>query len=382
MKNFLKPPNRKWTYLLAVVVVMALLFFFGWLVRFYERRDLSFQQAKEGIVVQVMRAHPEAKPLPLTLPSFLEALNSTPIFARVNGYLMNFYVDIGDTVTTGQLLADIDTPELDAQVREAFANYKSYLAEEWIARITAERWCRLFERNPEAISREEVDEKNAIWEASIANTKAAQEHFNYLEALQEFKSVYAPFSGVITTRNIDIGSLITAGSEPFAEPLFQIANFDWLRAFVDVPQPFFTYIQDGVEASISVPQFPGKVFFGTILRNASALAPIARTLRAQISIDNRERLLLPGLYAEVRFSFTPSKEHFIIPIDALIIRNGPPYVAIVQKEGRVHLQQVEIGRDLGNQIEIIAGLQDGDLLVLNPNYQISEGVQVVVRPEG
>ena len=211
----------------------------------------------------------------------------------------------------------------------------------------------------------------------------------HLEVLKDFKYVYAPFDGIIVERNIDIGSLIsagnetmtqpyTAGFETFSQPLFKIANTEILRVFVEVPQPYYPYIKDGVKAQVSVPEYPEQVFTGVIDRNAIALDQVSRTLLTQVNIENKGNLLRPGLYSEVKFSFKPYKDSFNIPIAALIIRDGPPFVAILKEDNTVSLQQVQIGKDYGKSVQIIKGLKAGDRVILNPNYRIKEGIKVKI----
>jgi RND family efflux transporter MFP subunit len=373
----MKVSRRIYFLVFWIAVVIVVLLALGLFIRISHLHKMARSaEQRNPLMVRVMRAKPDTQEIPLTLPSFLEALNITPLWARVNGYLMNFYVDIGDHVKTDQLLVDIDTPELDAAWQQAEAELASLQAQEEIARITAERWARLYCRNPEAISKEEVDQTAAAYAAAAADAAAGVANVNRLRALMDFKKVYAPFSGIILQRNVDIGTLIQAGNDTTIKPMFLLFNDDWLRAFVDVPQPFFPYIHEGIASQIVVPEFPEKIFFGQIDRISVALDPIARTLRAQVNIDNSEGLLRPGLYAQVRFFFKPYKQTFIIPAAALIIRSGPPYVAIIQEGNKVHLQQVKIGRDFGTALEIIEGLQENDEIVLNPTFRIKEGIEV------
>jgi len=367
--------------LLGIVIVMAVLFVPRYLVLESEQKKIErAAQASPPIAVKVMQLKANKKPIELQLPSYLDAIDATPILARTNGYLKRFLVDIGDKVKQGQLLAEIDTPEVDEEVIRAEGELASFIAKEEIAAITAKRWTDLYAANPEALSKEEVDQNIAAYESASANVVAAKANLDRLKFLQGYKYVYAPYDGLITTRNIDIGSLIIAGSFDIPTTLYEIARTDILRAFVDVPQSHFYLIKDGLEAAAYVWQYPGKAFKGIIDRNASALDPHARTLLTQVNIDNTNGALMPGLYAAVSFSFPPKEKSFIIPVGALIIRSGPPYVAIVGDDHTVHLQQVTIGRDFGKTIEIIDGLSEDEEIITNPTDSVKEKSRVVATP--
>lgn len=386
--------NQKARYILvfSVILTIIILFLIGLYVRWTEWSALKEQKVKQSLLnVRVLTIHPEHKMTSLVLPGFLDSYNVTPILARANGYLKQFYVDIGDHVHTNQLLCEIETPDIDAEWLQAKADLESALAKQDIAKITANRWEGLWQKDAESISKQEVDQTFAQYQAAIADVNAAKANLERLEILKDFKYVYAPFDGVITERNIDLGSLITVGNETLTQPyvvggesliqpLFKINNSKIIRVFVEVPQPYYPQIKDGVNVDVTVPEHPDKVFKGTIDRNASALDPVSRTLFTQINIDNNENILLPGLYSEVSFTFEPYREEFEIPIAALLIRDGPPCVAIVEEDNTVRLQKVEIGRDFGKGVQIINGLHDGNRIILNPNYRIKDGVKVNTNP--
>ena len=327
-------------------------------------------------VVQVIKIEPETKEIELKLPSYLDAINITPIWARTNGYLINWLVDIGDKVKEGQLLATIDTPDVDQELLQAKGDLFAAIAKENIARITADRGTGLYKHNYQAISKEEVDQMIAAHQLALADVEAAKANVEKWKSLKKYQDLFAPFDGTIIERDIDIGSLITSGSNDRPQQLFVIAKYDVLRAFVDVPQGYFHLIKDGMEAEVTIPEFPKKIFVGRIDRNAGALDPIARTLLTQVNIENKNGDLLPGLYAEVKFKFRPATKNYIIPVEALIIRSGPPYVAVVKSGNEIHLQEVKIGRDFGTKIEIIEGLTEGDEIVANGTDRIREGIRV------
>jgi RND family efflux transporter MFP subunit len=384
--------NRWGSFLLIflVIIVIVVLFLIGLFYRLEERQELERNVSGQELpVVQVMTAYPDNREVSLTLPSFLVGYNVTPLLARTNGYLKNFYVDIGDHVKKGQLLCEIDTPDTDAELATARGTLKSLQAKEAIAKVTAERWERLYQRDPDAIPKEEVDETAAAYQSAIADVEAAKATVALREVLVDFKYVYAPFDGIIVERNIDIGSLISAGNESLTQPyltgfevltqpLFKIAVTEFLRAFVAVPQPYYPFIKDGVKAQVTVQEHPDEVFSGVIDRNANALDQVARTLLTQVNIENKRNLLRPGLFTEVNFFFKPYENSFNIPIGALIIRDGPPFVALLKDDDIAFLQKVKIGWDFGKSVQIIEGLEEGDKIILNPNYRIQNGVKVRV----
>lgn len=371
--------------ILLIIVGLFLLEFFPRLAHFEELKKEAEKDPPPPIV-RVMTAKPNHKQVDLVLPSYLQAINITPIWARTNGYVRNWYVDIGDRVKAGQLLAEIETPEVDQSLEQVRADLINFKAQLEIARISAERWQNLYQRNSEAISSQEVDEKTSTFNSARANVSSAEANVRRLEALQGFQKIYAPFDGIIIKRDIDIGSLVTSGSNGVLDPtptgnsqeLFQIAKIDVLRAFVDVPQAFYRLIKDKMDAQVSIKEYSAMTFKGVVARNAGALDPIARTLLTQVNIDNFQEELLPGLYAEVKFSFVPDTLTFIIPASALIIRSGPPYVAVVDANNQVKLQQVAIGLDLGKTVEITSGIQENDVIIVNPGDRIKDGVIIQV----
>ncbi len=367
--------------LISTVILIFLLFFLiGFFFRLANQRDIEKRTPTRLPVVRFMVANPESQEIPLNLPSFLVGYNVTPILARTNGYLKKFYVDIGDAVKKNQLLCEIETPDVDAEWVKAKAELESVKAKAWVAKITSERWSKLYALDQDAVSKEDVDRTTGEFNASEADIQAAESNLQYLKTLKDFKYVYAPFDGIIVERNIDIGSLISAGNESMTQPytigyevlnqpLFKIANSDELRAFVEVPQPYYPFIKDGIAAEVTIPEHPDEIFTGVIDRNANALDQVARTLLTQVNIKNKGNLLRPGLYAEVKFSFKPYMDTFIIPVRTLIIRNGPPVVALLKEDNTILLQEVRIGKDFGKSVQIVKGLKDGDKIILNPTYK-------------
>lgn len=365
--------------LLALTVALLVVLFIPSYLHYRKQETLaaSFSKIETRLpLVPILKVIPESVSNELILPSFLDAINVTPILARTNGYLINWFVDIGDKVKENQLLATIDTPDVDQEVIQAEGDLEAALVKENITHITLERGLKLYECNPDAISKEELDQMRAAHDQSLADIEAAKGRLGRFKYLQEFKNIYAPFNGTITERDIDIGSLIKDASQQ----LFQIASTDILRVFIDVPQDYFHLIKDGMEAEITISQFPKKIFIGRIDRNAGALDPISRTLLTQINIDNKKGDLMPGLYAEVKLKFSPEKTSFIIPIEALIIRSGPPFVALVDENNKVHFREVKLGRDFGTKVEIVEGLNAGDEIIALATDRIKEGMEVRRAP--
>jgi RND family efflux transporter MFP subunit len=374
------PSKRRAFYLIGGLAVLLLtLFLLGFFPRYFQRQRLDQAAAKEELPsVVTMQLKPEGKTTGLVLPSSLEAIRVTPIWARTNGYLSDFLVDIGDRVKEGDLLAVIDTPEIDRQVDQAKADLAAAISRREIARITSDRWSELYKHNQEAISVQEVDERKATYDSAVSDVNSAQANLNRLLQIQEFKNIYAPFDGIITERDIDLGSLISAGSNGAPQQLFKIAKVDVLRAFVSVPQYNFRSIHNGLPAEVIIREFPDQIFPGTVVRNAQALDPIARTLLTEVDVDNKDGILVPGLYAEVKFNLSSDIMRFLVPTEAVIIRSGKPQVAILNKDQIVELKTVKIGHDLGSKMEIMDGLNENETIIINPNEKIKEGVRVKI----
>lgn len=318
------------------------------------------------------------KPVELRLPSSVDAIHITPLWARVDGYIKNFSHDIGDVVKEGDVLAEIETPELDQSYSQSIADLERAIVRLDIAKITADRWRTLYEEDPESISKQEVDQKVADLDASMAEVNAARANMERLQKTLEFKRVTAPFNGIIIERDIDIGSLITAGSANFHQQLFKIAKTDILRIFVDVPQRFFRSIKNGVVADVFVSEFPEKVFKGVVARYAKALDPIARTLLTEVHIANPHYELFVGLYADVKFLLKPDNIYFLIPTSAVIIRADGPKVALLDENDMIQIKGVTLGLDHGKMMEITMGIQENDRVITNPSDRTVEGRKAII----
>lgn len=371
--------SRKFQFLFIAIILIILLslFLVGYFPRLVHWRKLEKTADYTNVIsANILELKSSKKPIDLVLPSSLQAERIIPVWARTDGYIKNFYVDIGDTVKEGQLLLEIETPEIDKQLLQARAEFLTAQAKLGIAQVSASRWQELFKANSEAVSNQEVDEKTASLQAVFAELESAKANEERLEKIQGFNKVYAPFNGIITERNIDIGYLVTAGSQNNYQQLFQMAKIDLIRVFVNVPQSYFRLIKVGCEADVLIQEFPGKVYKGTIARTSRSLDPVARTLLTEIHVDNISGELLPGIYAEVHFNLIPDTLYYIIPTTALIIRSGHPQVAIVDDDGKVRLQEVKIGRDFGKTIEITSGLKEKEKIITNPTERIQDGIQI------
>jgi RND family efflux transporter MFP subunit len=364
----------------ALVAVAAI----AWTVhsRHQAAAALSVQtETDEVLAVATALPQPDGSPTELVLPGNLQANYQAPIYARTNGYLRRWYVDIGAKVHKGQLLADIESPEVDQQLRQAVADLATTQANEKIADVTAERWRRL--RATDSVSKQEADEKVSAAQASDAQVLAARANVLRLQQLAGFERVVAPFDGVITARNTDIGHLIDAGSGNGAA-LFGIADMSRLRLYVRVPQDDAAAMKQGLTADLRVPDRPGVIYKASLDTTADAIDPATRTLMVELTADNSKGELLPGAYAEVHFRVRPEDagHSYLLPANVLLFRGDGLHVATVGAHDRVMLKPVTIGRDYGSQIEIVSGLSANDHVVLSPPDSLENGTVVRVAKQG
>jgi RND family efflux transporter MFP subunit len=430
------PKSRTGWGLLIGAVLLAVLVVIGIVPRVRQNAELvAASTAPDAGLVQVSVVAPRSSdgPIDLVLPSNIQAIEEAAIYARTSGYVRERYVDIGDRVAAGKPLAQIDTPELDqelSQARAALAQTRSGLAQaragftqaqanlnqaragleqskanESFAGVTADRFGKL-ERD-ELVAHQDADEKRTAHAAarattavSQANVEAMQANLGALEAnveaarasvaaseanvqrlmaLQSFQRVEAPFAGIITARGIDRGALITSGSGSGANLLFRIAHVENLRIFVNVPQTFVRSIVPGQEVRILVPEYPQRAFVGKIASTAGALDPTSRTLLTEVRLRNDDHALMPGMYAQVKFSLVPANAVWIVPATALIARSAGPQVVDVRRDGTVHYLAVQLGRDLGQSVEIVAGLGGRESLVVSPPDGLKEGMRVAAE---
>src|SRR6266581_820570 len=365
----LRPPLRSvavWGPI-AAVTLLALLVIFGAWQRISERHDQqNFVQRTTQLEVNVATAQRDAKPKELVLPGTFDAFNQTTIFPRSNGYVKSWKVDIGDNVKAGQLLAEIEEPEVDQQLAQARAQQE-------IAKVTADRWRDLLDRK--VVSKQEYDQNEKAYEAANANLQQ-------LEKIQGFQQVVAPFTGKITARNIDVGTLVTAGTGNAGTPLFSMVQRDLLRVYVFVPQTNAASMREGLKAKILVQERPGQDFEGTVTRTAGALDPTSRTMQVEVQVPNHDGNLYAGMYGQVKFLLPDDNAPIVVPADAFVFRAQGPQVVTVTNDHRIHWQKISVGRDFGTQLEVLDGLKENTEVVMNPTDDLREGIEVQVkRPE-
>jgi RND family efflux transporter MFP subunit len=326
--------------------------------------------APRPIVAFVVAERSQA-PTTVTLPAAIEAFQDTPIYARTTGFIARWTADIGDRVRSGQVLAEIDGPDLDQELNQAEAALAQAKANLEIARISAERWKGLGAQN--AVAQQDVDQKAADYAAGKASVVAAQANVDRLAQLKDFQKVSAPYDGVVTARNAQVGALINAGS---GTEIFHIAQTDVLRVFVDVPQTYVRSVEKGLRAEVLVPEFPGRAFQGEVARFAGSLDSGSRTLRTEVRLANPKGELFPGMFGQVRFTFRAVQPAILLPSNAAIVNTSGTQVATLDAADRVHLVPVKLGRDFGTRIEILDGLEPGTRVLSNPTDSLREGTEV------
>ena len=390
-----------WTLFLGVIVVIVVAFFAGYIP--LQKRNAvinSLAQEYDQALprVEVIEVGASSKVSELQLPGSIEAVTEAPILARADGYIRRRLVDIGDHVTAGQPLAEIEAPELDQQVLQAKANVQQAqaaldqaVANEQqgksnleLARVTAQRWGSLVAAG--VVSKQDNDQYQAQYQSQIAgvnalekailaqraNIAAAEANLARLNEMQGYRIVKAPFAGVITLRNVDVGALVTTGSTM----LYRIAQTGTLRTYVNVPQANSSSIHAGQKALVSVTNLPGRTFTGTVARTANSLDPSSRTLLVEVQVPNPDGALMPGMYAQVDFSNSRANAPLLVPAEALMVRAEGTQIAVVGPDSTVHLQKIVIGRDYGDRLEVLQGLQIGDRIIANPDDNAREGVKV------
>ena len=362
----LRPPMRSvavWGPI-AAVTVLAILVIIGVWNRIGQRHDQeNFAQRTTQLEVNVATAQRDSKPKELILPGTFQAFNQTTIFPRSNGYVESWKVDIGDYVQAGQLLAEIATPEVDQQLAQA-------RAQEEIAKLTADRWRDLLDKK--VVSKQEYDQDEKAYEAAKANLQQ-------LEKIQGFQQIVAPFAGKIAARNIDVGTLVTAGTGNSGTPLFTLVQSDVLRVYVFAPQENAPSIHEGLEAKIVLQEYPGQEFDGKVTRTAGALDPQSRTMQVEVQVPNQQGKLYAGMYGQVKFLLPDDNAPIVVPADAFVFRAQGPQVVTVTNDNRIHWQKISVGRDFGTQLEVLNGLKENTEVVMNPTDDLREGIEVQVK---
>lgn len=310
----------------------------------------------------------------LTLPATLYAMQEATIYARTNGYLKRWLVDIGDRVKAGQVLAEIEAPEVDRELDQARASRAQVRANLDLAKVTAERYAALLKE--EAVSPQEVDEKQGIFAARSADYAAAEANLRRLEQMKSFQRVVAPFPGTITARNIEVGSLIQAGSASSSGWLFKLAQTETIRVHAAVPQSSMRLVKPGMTVDLVVPELGERAFPAKVMRNAGAFDAATRTMIVEMHVPNHGGPLLPGMYAQAKLSLVNPEPNLQIPINALMVGGEGARVATVDANGVIRIKPVKIGRDLGKEVEIVAGLTENDRVINNPRDSLVDGMKV------
>ena len=373
-------PRRSGLFGVLVFAVVALVVLGAFTL--IQRRSQYQALAKETetrAIPTVAVIHPVTEPADeeLVLPGSMQAYVESPIYARTNGYLKKWYRDIGSRVRRGELLADIDTPEVDQQLIQAKADLETSKANANLSHITATRYEDLLKSD--SVSKQEVDNASGDLAAKQATVASAEANVRRLYELESFKHIYAPFSGVITRRNVDIGTLVNAGNGGATQLLFSLAQTDPIRVYVNVPEGAAPSIHAGLPAHLELTQFPGRKFQGKVVRTAEAIDPTSRTLLTEVDVPNKTGELLPGGYAQVHLAVQVAGERLQVPVNALLFRSEGLRAVTVDANHQLHLQPLTIGRDYGVTLEVLQGLRGGDWIVLNPADSLEEGQHVNVK---
>jgi RND family efflux transporter MFP subunit len=390
--------------LLAAVIVAAVVFF-GINARIQTAAAVKETTRELAIpAVAVIHPKPGAMKNEIVLPGNVQAFTDSPIYARSSGYLKQWNVDIGGQVKAGQVLAIIEAPELDQQVSQAkatieqakaaldqaVANEQQGKANEELARVTADRWKNLVQKG--AVSRQENDQYQAQYQAQVANLNALEQaiaaaksnivadqaNLGRLQEMQSYETVRAPFDGIVTARNIDVGALINAGNGGPAQELFHMASTAKLRVYVSVPQSDSRAAAPGLACYLTFPEFPGRKFAGQLVRTSGAIDQATRTLLTEVDVDNKSGELRPGAYAEVHLMIPEGSRSLIVPVSVLMFRSEGLRVGVVRDGNRAELVPIVLGKDYGNEVEVVSGLNENDLVIFNPPDSLASGAMIQV----
>ena len=369
--------RKLWLVWAIALVVVAVVLLWGIWSRVRAGRTARAEAAQSAVtpvsVISPTRAAPAQE---IILPGNVQPFSSSPIYSRTNGYLRKWYVDIGARVKQGQLLAVIDAPEVDQQVEQSVSNLNTAKANLALAEITKNRYQALLTKK--AVSQQDVDNAVGTYNANKSIVEADQANVKQLQALQSFEKIYAPFAGVVTARNTDIGDLVNSGSAGgIKTDLFHIAQPGTLRVYVNVPEEYSQGIKEGMTADITLAEFPGRKFQGKLVRTADAINMTTRTLLIEVDVANPAGTLLTGSYAEVHLAVPTQGSTYLLPVNTLIFRSEGLRVGVV-RDGKAVLTAVTPGHDFGNEIEIVAGLKAGDQVIVNPPDSIVSGQQVQI----
>ncbi len=328
--------------------------------------------------VSIIRPATSGNVQPLKLPGTLQGEIESTVYARTSGYLASWRKDIGSQVRKGELLAEIEAPEVDQELSQAIATRAQTEASLALAKSTAERWASL--RQKDAVTQQELDERQSAYRQAVSNLAAADANVARLRQLKDFSHVVAPFDGVITRRNVNVGDLIDAGNGGAGRALFAVAQIDPLRLYVYVPQSAAPHVKVGDTVTVTMSERPGESFTGRIARTARAIDTATRTMQVEISIANRDGALLPGSYVQVMLPIGGAATSLVVPTNVLLFRSVGPRVAVVDDTGRVHLHTVQLGVDFGDRVEVLGGLKATDAMILNPPDSLADGDVVTPAP--
>ncbi|WP_247311504.1 efflux RND transporter periplasmic adaptor subunit [Ralstonia pseudosolanacearum] len=373
---------RRARWVLIVVAVLLALGAVRTLVgRYYNAHALERQMAAQATrYVNTVAPRPATGNRELALPGTLQGFVESPIYARTSGYVLRWFKDIGAHVEKGEVLALLDTPEVDQELNQAQAARNQAAARRALAQTSLTRWQNL--RQKDAVSQQELDERTSAASQTQADLAAAEANVRRLQELQGFRRIVAPFAGVVTKRNVDVGTLINAGNAGANRELFTLAQTDPLRIYLYVPQTYSQQVKVGQDVAVTLAELPGQVFHGAIARMSSAIDPATRTMQVEVSLPNKAGRLLPGAYVQAQIAGNAADDPptaFVVPTNTLLFRKEGPRIAVAEN-GRVNLRPVTIGRDYGRTVEILSGLQAGDALILNPADSIEQGEAVTVTP--
>jgi RND family efflux transporter MFP subunit len=373
-----KKISRVFTTLIFVAVLLVVLGAFTLFQRRAQYQALAEETETLAIpTVAVIHPTTEASQEDLVLPGTLQAYVESPIYARTNGYLKQWYHDIGSYVRQGELLADIDTPEVDQQLSQARADLNTAQANANLAKITAARYRELVKTD--GVSKQEVDNAVGDLEAKVAAVNSSEANVRRLEDLESFKHVYAPFGGYITKRNVDTGTLINAGNGGASQQLFVLSQIDPIRVYLSVPETYAASIHAGLGAYLELTQYPGQKIEGKVVRTAEAIDLATRTLNTEVDVPNRNGALLPGGYAQVHLEVKVSGARLQVPVNALLFRSEGLRAVVVDGNHKIHLRPITVGRDYGTALEVLQGLEQKDWIVVNPADSLEEGQEVRVK---
>jgi RND family efflux transporter MFP subunit len=353
--------------------------YWGIHIRAAASTSLAFE-AREAAIVSVDTVHPSlgASSSDIVLPANVQAFIDTPIYARTSGYLRRWYADIGTHVKEGELLAEIETPELDQQVQQAQSDLATAQANYQLAEITADRWQKLLQKD--SVSKQETDQAVGDLNAKRAVLASQEANLRRLKQIQGFEKIYAPFDGVITARNTDVGDLIQAGENTTPQELFHLSAIKRLRVFVPVPEVYQNTLNTVKQVTLSSDAYPNEKFTGMIARNSNSIDLLSRTLKIEVDIDNPRGILLPGAYVFVHLPLPAASRSITIPSNALLFREEGLRVGVV-RNGRAQLVPITIGHDYGSTVEITSGLTAADQVVLNPPDSLINGTRVAVNDD-